>query len=560
MLAEVLWPETMSLQVDMIDVVEEKLIVLAHGTQKMASCPDCQEPSDRIHSQYRRSPADLPCVGYTVQLKLRVPRFFCDNEACPRCTFAARFPILLRPYARRTTRLCQQQGQVGFAVSAETGSSLLGILGMLTSPDTLIRLVRQRPETTVEAPRVLGIDDWAKRKGQSYGTILVDLEKHEVVDLLPERSAESLSQWLQEHPGVEIISRDRGREYIEGATAGAGDAVQIADRFHLFQNITEVIQKMLKKRTKKLRTAAHRAAQELQGEVERRTETVENILVLEGMPPAKQNEQPTLREMRFAEVKALQAEGWSRRAVAKHLNMDRRTVGNYFAAETCPKRQTGWQSTSKAAPYIPYLLQRWQEGCQNITQLYDEVVAQGFAGNYMSVYRAMQKLLKDGLIVQAVTPVSIPIPNLSVSAATWLLVHTDDRLDDDQKRLRDTLLQISENIKLAYSLVQSFCTLLRERQADRLDSWLDEAEQCGIDVFRNFASGLRKDYAAVKAALTHEWSNGQVEGQVNRLKFIKRQMYGRANFDLLRKKVIGLLELQVLAKTAVFTQSAGEPV
>ena len=531
MLAEVLWPEAMDLWVDVIDIVEEKLIVIAHGTQKMACCPECQEPSSRIHSQYQRRPADLPCVGYAVQLNLMVPRFFCDNAVCSRRTFAAKFPILLHPYARQTTRLRQQQEQVGFTVSAETGSRLLGILRMLTSPDTLIRLVRQTPEIAVETPRVLGIDDWAKRKGQSYGTILVDLEKHEVVDLLPERSAESVSKWLQEHPGVEIISRDRGTEYIEGATAGAGNALQIADRFHLFQNITEATRKLLKKRTKKLRAAAHQVAQELQAEANGQAEIVESALDAGEVLSAGKSDQPTLREVRFAEVKALQVEGWSRRAVAKHLNMDRRTIGDYFAAETCPKRQTGWQSTSKAATYMPYLVQRWQEGCQNIRQLYDEVVTQGFTGNYMSVYRAMKKLLKDGMISKADVPVSIPIPNLSVTTATWLLVHTDDRLDDDQKRLRDTLCQISQDIKLAYSLVQSFCRLLRERQADQLDDWLDKAEQCGLNVFRNFAAGLRRDYAAVKAALTYEWSQGQVEGQVNRLKLIKREMYGRANFD-----------------------------
>jgi len=534
MLAEVLWPEAMDLRVDRINVVEETLVVIAHGTQEMAHCPACQERSSRIHSQYRRCPADLPCVGYRVQLNLSVPRFFCDNTACSRCTFAAKFPILLQPYARRTTRLRHQQGQVGFAVSAETGSSLLGILGMLTSPDTLIRLVRQTPETSVETPRVLGIDDWAKRKGQSYGTILVDLEKHVVVDLLVERSAESVSRWLQEHPGVEIVSRDRGTEYIEGVTAGAGHALQIADRFHLFQNITDVVRKMLKKRTKKLREAAHQVAQELQAEANSQIEPDS-----EAVSSPKESEQPTLNEIRFAEVKALQAKGWSRRAVAGHLNMDRRTVGNYFSAKSYPKRQPGWQSTSKATPYIPYLVQRWEDGCQTVTELYDDLVAQGFSGHYMSVYRTMQKLLKDGKINQVAAAVSISIPNLSVTAATWLLIHTDDRLDDDQRRLRDKLCEISQDIKLAHSLVQSFCRLLRERQSDQLDSWLEKAEQCGIDVFRGFASGLRKDYAAVKAALTYEWSQGQVEGQVNRLKLIKREMYGRANFDLLRKKVIG---------------------
>jgi transposase len=539
MLAEALWPEEMGLQVDMIDVVARKLIILAHGVQKTATCPDCQEASNRVHSQYQRHPADLPCVGYTVELQLTVPRFFCDNATCPRRTFAAQFPILLQSYARRTTRLREQQEQVGFAVSAETGSSLLGILGMLTSPDTLIRLVRQTPDTMVETPRVLGVDDWAQRKGQSYGTILVDLEKHEVVDLLPERSAESLSQWLQEHPGVEIISRDRGTEYIEGATAGAGNAKQIADRFHLFRNITDVVRKMLKKRAKKLRDAAHQVAQELQEEVNSQVETIDAEFVSEEILLTKGSEQSTLSEMRFAEVKALQAEGWSRRAVAKHLNMDRRTVADYFSSGTCPKRQPRRQSTSKAAPYMPYLARRWQEGCQNIAKLYDEVVSQGYVGNYMSVYRAVQKLLKEGMIIKAAAIVSIPVPNLSVTAATWLLVHTDDRLDVDQRRLRDKLCQISQEIKRAHLLVQSFCTLLREQKADQLDSWLDKAEQCGIDVFRNFAVGLRKDYAAVKAALTYEWSQGQVEGQINRLKLIKREMYGRANFDLLRKKVIG---------------------
>ena len=144
------------------------------------------------------------------------------------------------------------------------------------------------------------------------------------------------------------------------------------------------------------------------------------------------------------------------------------------------------------------------------------------------------------MIINDVAGISIPIPNLSVTTATWLLVHPDNRLDEDQKRLRNTLCQISQDIKLANSLVQAFCTLLREQLADQLDSWLEKAEQCGLDVFRNFAAGLRRDYAAVKAALTYEWSQGQVEGQMNRLKFIKRQMDGRANFDLLRKKVIGV--------------------
>ena len=192
------------------------------------------------------------------------------------------------------------------------------------------------------------------------------------------------------------------------------------------------------------------------------------------------------------------------------------------------------------APYLPYLCRRWQEGCQNIKQLHAELEAQGFAGHYASVYRAMKRLLNEGQVIRAVVQKSISIPRLSVTQAAWLLIHPDDRLDETQLKLRDKLCHLSDEIKVARKLTQSFCKLLRDRAADKLDTWLEEAERCGLKAFKNFAIGLRRDYDAVKAAFTYEWSNGQVEGQVNRLKFIKRQMYGRANFDLLRKRVLGM--------------------
>lgn len=209
MLIEILWPAEFCLRINAVEQSGDRLIVMAYGIQEGACCPDCQQPSGRTNSHYRRHPADLPCSGYDIQLDLTVPRFFCDNEQCQRRTFATRFPELLQPYARRTNRLANQQQQVGFTVGGEAGGRLVEGLNMPTSPDTLIRLVREAPEPAVPTPRVLGVDDWAKRKGQSYGTILVDLGKHEVVDLLEDRSAESLSKWLKEHPGVEIIARDR---------------------------------------------------------------------------------------------------------------------------------------------------------------------------------------------------------------------------------------------------------------------------------------------------------------------------------------------------------------
>jgi transposase len=536
MLIDILWPAEFHLRINAIIASDDRVIISARGMQDRVCCPNCQQPSERINSHYRRYPADLPCGGYAIQLNMTVPRFFCDNETCPRQTFAALFPQMLRPYARRTNRLINQQQQVGFAVGGESGCRLAEGLGIATSADTLIRLVRSFSERTVETPRVLGVDDWAKRKGQSYGTILVDLEKHEVVDLLEERSAESLDRWLAEHPGIEIITRDRGTDYKEGATTGAPDAVQIADRFHLLQNVVDTLKRMLEKQTKQLRQAVHEVAAEGATLPLMTTEAVD--VEVQGV------KQPSsLRQLRFAEVKELQKQEWSQRAVSQHLDMDRRTVRKYFALDSYPERSSVSQSTSTVTLYLAYLSKRWQEGCQNIKELHAELEGQGFTGHYASVYRAIKQLVANGQVALVAAPLSVSIPNLSVTQAAWLLLHPDERLKERECKLRDKLCEISVEIRAARELAQSFRELIHQRAAEKLDDWLVKAKESEIPAFKNFAIGLGRDYDAVKASLTHLWSNGQVEGQVNRLKFIKRQGYGRAKFDLLRKRVLGMSAL-----------------
>jgi transposase len=542
MLIEILWPTEVGVSIDAIDIDGNSLIVTAHGTQKTASCPSCRTQATRINGHYHRHPADLPCGGYTIEFDLAVPRFFCDNEACDRQTFAGMFPAWISRYARRTVRLIEQQREVGFAASAEQGARLLPKLGMETSPDTLIRLVRNTPESTRETPRVLGVDDWAKRKGQTYGTILVDLEQHRVVDLLDERSAESLAQWLREHPSVEIICRDRATEYADGAAKGAPEAMQIADRFHLLQNLIEVLKRMFEERPSLLRDAARQAAEEKQMGVNRETEQTPQVEVTASSNEhgAVQPETQTLRRLRFAEVKELQRQGWSRRAVAEHLQIHRKTVGKYFTHDTYPERAPAAHTTSKALPYHSYLTQRWREGCQNIAQIHSELQALGFAGHYESVYRFVKQQIHNGAMTSDIRVKPMPVPRLSVTEAAWLLIHTDDRLDDRQLRLRTTLVQSSNDISIARDLAQSFLSMVRNRIATAFDDWLAQAEASQIKAFVNFAASLKRDFAAVHAALSYSWSSGQVEGQVNRLKLTKRKMYGRANFDLLRKHVIGM--------------------
>lgn len=233
MLINILWPDELQFSIDKVEKENETIIMSVTATYEKGICPHCQAISENIHSHYQRHPVDLPLAGYAVRLDITVPRFFCDNKDCEAATFAERMSPLIEPYAHRTKRLAGQQQRAAFVLGGEAGASLLSIpayarTGMAVSPDTLIRLIRKVPEPEVTIPRVVSVDEWAKRKGQSYGTILVDLETHKAVDLLPDKSAESFAKWLKEHPSVEIISRDRCAEYINGANEGAPDAIQVA--------------------------------------------------------------------------------------------------------------------------------------------------------------------------------------------------------------------------------------------------------------------------------------------------------------------------------------------
>jgi transposase len=233
--------------VDQIEHGEQGLIIWAHVSSSMAICPTCEQQSMRVHSSYVRSPHDLPLGEQAVCLRLRVRRFRCSNRACSRQTFAEGLPKLVPRYAQRTTRLTRTLRKVGFALGGEAGTRLLGQMRMATSARTLLRLLRTAPGPVETTVRVLGVDDWAMRKGRTYGSILVDLERHRPVDLLPDRGAATLAAWLRNHPEVEIITRDRSTEYARGASEGAPSALQVADRWHLLQNLRQMLERHIQR-------------------------------------------------------------------------------------------------------------------------------------------------------------------------------------------------------------------------------------------------------------------------------------------------------------------------
>jgi len=510
------------------------------ATNEKGVCPHCQEVSESIHSHYQRHPTDVPIAGYTVRLDITVPRFSCDNKDCKAITFSDRMSSFIELYAHRTKRLAVQQQRVAFLLGGEAGARLLSIMGMAISPDTLIRLIGKAPEPEMETPKTLGVDEWAKRKGQSYGTILVDLEAHKTVDILPDKSAESFANWLREHPGVEIISRDRCVEYINGANEGAPDAIQVADRWHLLKNLRDTLKKLMESKRTCLVAAADKpetngSSQDVP--IENRVDSVE----LPNTPPklTKVEEESLLhrqkRQERFEEAKKLHERGVSKSEIARRLNINWRTASKYIRADECPIYAGGRVGVRNFAPFIDYMERRWEEGCHNATKIWHEIRKLGYKGARRTLGEWATKKRKSASSSSTGTKKVIP---LSASSAAWLLVKPEDKLTEDNRQALERMKEADGKVAQAYTLGQRFTGMVRERQSEALLPWLEDVGKSGIGVLVSFAKGIKQDLAAVMNALSLPWSNGQTEGQVNRLKLIKRQMYGRANFDLLRKRVI----------------------
>jgi transposase len=369
---------------------EQQIAFMLTSTQQ-AACPRCHQPSHAPHSQYQRRIADLPCVGLNVRLQVQVRKFFCRNAACRQVVFSERLSSLAAPYARRTLRLCQEQQRLGLDLGGEVGARTAQRQGMPVSADTILRLVRQAVPPTPSTPRALGVDDWALRKGTTYGTILVDLDRHKPVDLLPDRTAATLERWLHEHPGVEIISRDRANDYAEGASRGAPDATQVADRFHLLQNVREVLQRLLERHQAALRAATaeaqteHVAAAPSLAVLEpvagnqpspsvnhaTNSTSLEQVALPAKLPKAEQQRQihRAQRLARYHKVQELSMAGVSQRAIARQLDMSIHTVRAFVKADQFPERATRRPMASKLDPFLPYLRQQLATGQDNAMQL-----------------------------------------------------------------------------------------------------------------------------------------------------------------------------------------------
>jgi len=360
--------------IDQVRVVDTTLLVEASATRPTAICPSCQTISQRVHSRYIRTPRDLPVTDHAVRLLLHVRRFLCDHPLCPKRTFVEPLPDLVPFRAQRTLRLSRTLAVLAFALGGEAGARVSAQLRMPISAASCVRIIRQTPLPPAATPRVLGVDDFALRRRQSYATILVDLEQRRPVDLLPDRTADTLATWLRQHPGVEVIARDRSTEYTRGAGTGAPSATQVADRWHLLHNLREAVERVLHRHYTHLRQLPVADPPPTPALAQSRPRRIRPVTTSE---QARQDVSRSQRRARYDAVRQLAADGVAHREIARRLHLSRTTVRLFATAETFPERAPRRWRASILDPYHAYLHQRWADGCTNGSQLWRELRAQG---------------------------------------------------------------------------------------------------------------------------------------------------------------------------------------
>jgi transposase len=526
--------------IDQIDPSHHRLTLCVRLSGTAASCPGCRTESRRVQGHYWRCLGDLPCFGRPVILRVQVRRFRCVNDACPRRTFGEPLPRIARCRARHTDRLRSAHHAIALALGGNPGARLATRTGMPIGGTTLLRRIREVDPDPPPPPRVLGVDDWAWRKGSHYGTILCDLERGRRVELLPDRKSETLAAWLKDHPSVEIIVRDRAGAYADGARQGAPQAIQVADRWHLLRNGGEALRGVLDHHHRHLDEAAQIAAV-----VTAEPAANDNAPESEGghgaEPSGTKAERRSLdarqrREARFEEAVRLREQGMTIRGVARALGVGRKTVRRWLRAGHAPTWRHADRGRSILDPFRDYLETRWATGYRNGTGLWREIRERGFTGQSGIVRQWAARQRRQDLAADRAAPAKPPKAQPPTPRkAARLLMSEPDKLSGDDRRFVTTLLELSPPIARAVELSKAFSTMVKEGLADQLDAWIRAAETGG---FKGFAGSLRQDRDAVHAALTLPWSTGPVEGQINRLKVIKRTMYGRAGFDLLRHRVL----------------------
>ena len=620
-----LLPDSNNLKLEncQLDEIKTQIKLIVSAISRVVNCPVCNQPTQKIHSRYERLLADLPWADYSITLQLRVRKFFCINSLCKRRIFTERLTNVTAPWARKTLRLAQRLSVIGLANGGAAGERLLQQWGIKVSRNTLLNLVRSIPLPPIVTPHTLGVDDFCFRKCKTYGTALIDLERSRPIALLKDAKAETLTEWLKAHPGVKVVSRDRSKTYESGIRQGAPEAIQVADRFHLLQNLSQTLYqvfgihaKVLKEVEKQVfsidtkvhlevETALEEGIRELDGDTyptQLQTTEIQNLAG--GLKPflaestdgltAQENPQTNLlpsavcplpfpdnlsmiaetnkspvvprfpqntslkRKVQSAKARdrrreiheqvwRLRSVGFSGLAIAQSLGVSKTTVFNYLRSSTfTERRERSDHGLSLLNPYHDYLLSRWNSGNHNTQELFEEIRTCGYIGGYATVARFTRYLKTLPGFEPAKCSKKNASPRvrssshrpLTPSRVTALVLRRPELIQPNEREIIAQLQTAHSDLKSAIELAQQFASVVRQRLSEQLDAWLNKAKNSSVSLLRSFAVSLESDYDAVKAGVTMSVSNGPVEGHINRLKMLKRQMYGRAKIDLLERRFL----------------------
>lgn len=526
-----LFPPELQVVVERCEVEADVVSLHLSSCAAEQPCPRCHVLSHSIHSRYARQFQHLPWGQLSVRIQLQVRRFRCRN-CRPARTFAERFPELVAPYSRYSAAVCRLFRQVVLAVGGEGGERLLASLPLRVSGDRLLTEQQRLGLLPDPAPPVVGIDDFAFKKGLRYGTVSVDLETRKVLDLLPDRKAETVTQWLVQHPEIEVISRDRSTEYERASREGAPQAVQVLDRWHVFKNFREAVERQLKRSQQTLDDVAR--------------------TFLPVSPPRRSLREEAARQARYerrcaevAQIKVLAAQGQSAAQIARDLHRSHHFVRFSLRVEQVPPTRHPPRK-SKLDPYHERLWERWQAGERNAMTLLREIQQEGFPGGYKMVHQwTLSRRIEDAQrseipreLVPAQRKTGWRRADFLAGQVVWILLKHDDQLGGDERTLLEALIEQCVPVSQIRPLALDFRRLFTQGDAQTVDRWLEQAASCGLPDIQTLATSLARERGALLAAMTLPWSNGPTEGTVNKIKLIKRQMYGRGSFETLRQRVL----------------------
>lgn len=495
-------------------LVGDVMMITVRPVSRASLCPGCGIRSERIHSRYQRRLADLPLAGKSVRLVIAARRFHCDAALCARRIFAERFDgDVLAPWARRTARLDHIVHHLGLALGGRPAACFARRLMLPVSNDTLLRLVRRRGRPRFVPPTVIGIDDWAWRRNQRYGTIICDLERRKTIALLPDREPSTAQAWLSDQPQISIVARDRGGGYATAAAKALPKATQVADRWHLMENASQAFLDAVRKSMGQIRSAIGAAT------INPKLLTAAERIQYEGY---------LRREDTNAAILGLAKAGATVKAIVRRTGHSRGLVRRVLRGQRSDVFRV---RESSLEVYLPWLDAQWAAGHRNGTELWRQLKCKGFRGclrvvtEWATRRRKAEKV--DGSALSR-----------APSARTIARLMTIGR-DDLSKSETVTVAAIEGGVPRlaeAREIIAAFQAMIRRKSLTDLEPWLGRARS---GLIASFANGVVKDQAAVSAAITSPWSNGQTEGQITKLKLVKRQMYGRGKIDLLQARVIG---------------------